>query len=122
VGNCRIFERDTDHLCPGQFRRPLRMASATLALPCPKPTPTLPRFVPDDNQGAEIESATTFDDFRGTIDENDLLGQFLLIAKAALTRFRCWSAAPATAWGRVPVVFVSGVLGLCCSSATIFLH
>ena len=37
-------------------------------------------FVADDHQRAEIETASAFDDFGGTVDEHDLLDQFFAAA------------------------------------------
>lgn len=53
-------------------------------------------FVTHNDKRAEIETPATFDDFGGTVDENDLFDQFLA-ALALETGFRIGRLAPA-AW------------------------
>ena len=74
------------------------MASATSpALPSAADAPSL---VAHDDERAEIEPASAFDDFRGAVDEDDLFDQFLRRAaiKVHFRRFGSgFGAAAATA-------------------------
>jgi hypothetical protein len=42
----------------------------------PEANADLAALVARDNKGAETKAAATFDDLRGSVDENDFLGQF----------------------------------------------
>ena len=60
------------HIAPWDAALAL-FATAGLAQANPNP----PVLIADHNEGAEIETASPFDDLGGTVDEDDLLGQLL---------------------------------------------
>jgi hypothetical protein len=70
--------------------------------------PDAAAFISDDNEGAEIKAAATFDHFGGAVDENDLFDEFvtgrigLLLAGSATARAKT-SAALVTVTATGPV-------------------
>ena len=102
VRNGRVLQRHADHLRAGHFAAlangirhfaGLAQADAHAAV-----------LVADDDQRAEIEAASAFDDFGGAIDEHDLLGQLLpglLVERGLGLRPACAARGPVRVQGGV---------------------
>ena len=78
VRDRRVLERDANHLGAGHLAA-LADRIGDLA-GFAEANAHAAAFVAHDYQGAEIKTASAFDDLGGAIDEDDLLGQFLFLA------------------------------------------
>src|SRR5579863_8916139 len=95
--NGDIPQRNRNHLVAGEFTAAadgvshfgsLAESDAYFAL-----------FIANDNEGAEVETATTFDDLGRTVDEDNLLHQFFATAAESVFRGVTHRLAASTATG-----------------------
>ncbi len=80
--NGRVLEGNEHHLGAGEFAAATDRVRHFTGLAETDTDAAL--FVAHDHQRAEIETASAFDDLGGTVDEDNLLDQFLARAKSAI--------------------------------------
>jgi len=84
VRNCHIFQRDGNHLVSREFAAALD-GIRNFARFAQRIT-DLAALVADDDERAEIETASAFDNFRRAVDEDNLLHQFFAAAAKIIFR------------------------------------
>src|SRR5881394_442070 len=94
VRNGNVFQTDSDHFGAGGFTAFADGIGDFAGFAEADTDPAT--LVADDDESAEIEAASAFDDLGGAIDEDDLLNQVLPLI-AVRSRFRLGTTAPAAA-------------------------
>ena len=90
--NGRVLEGNEHHLGAGEFAAATDRVRHFTGLA--ETDTDAPFFVADDHERAEIETASALDDLGGTVDEDDLLDQFLArAAKSAIAFAGTFAAA-----------------------------
>ena len=108
VRNSRILQRHTDHLRAGHFAALANCIRHFAGLAQTNSHSTV--LVANNDQCAEVKTASAFDDFGGTIDEDDLLGELLpgLLVESGR---RLRPSAPPAAWSASRAVFAALCFG-----------